>query len=112
MNYLIIRFLILAFAIYLVSKASRLFYVADFFTALIAAVLLAVVNIVVRPVLIVLTLPFTLITLGIFIFFINGFCLMLVSKLIPKFEIEGCFSATAAALLISIVTMLLELLLV
>lgn len=110
MNLLIIKFLIMAFSIYIVGKVTRLFYVADFLTALLAAVLLAAVNAVVRPILIFLTLPITILTLGIFLIFINGFCLLLVSKFIPKFKVDGCFVGGIAAILISLVNMLLEIL--
>ena len=108
MNLIIIKFLILAFSIYLVGKATRLFYVEDFFTALFAAVILALVNTIVRPVLIFLTIIPTILTLGLFLFLINGFCLLIVSKLVPKFKVQGCFTAALASILISIVKMLLE----
>ncbi len=55
----------------------------------IAALLLGVVNAYVRPIVILLTLPLTLITLGLFLFVINGAMLMLVGWLMPSFQIEG-----------------------
>ncbi|HPR17816.1 MAG TPA: phage holin family protein [Candidatus Cloacimonadota bacterium] len=108
MNTVIIRFLILAFSIYLVGKLTNLFHIDNFATAILAAILLAAVNAIVRPVMIFLTLPITFLTLGIFLLFINGFCLLLVSKLVPQFQVKGCFTAALASILISIVNMLLE----
>lgn len=105
---LLIKFLLLAVSIYLVGKATRLFEVKDFFTAFLAAILLAVINTIVRPFLIFITFPLTLITLGFFLLFINGFCLIIVSKLVPSFKIKGCFASALAALLISILNVMLE----
>ncbi len=103
-----IRILILAFSIYLVGKITRLFIVEDFLTAIITAILLAIVNTFVRPVLIILTLPITILTLGLFLLIINGISLLIVSSLVPKFKIKGCLNAAVAALLISIVNIILE----
>ena len=108
MNEFIIKILILSFSIYLVGKATKLFYVEDFFTAILSALILAVVNAIVRPVLIILTFPITILTLGLFLLLINGFSLIIVSKFVPKFKIEGCLNSALAALCISIVNMLLE----
>lgn len=108
MENLLLKFLILALSIYIVGKVTRLFYVADFFTAFLAAIFLAIINTIIRPILIILTLPFTILTFGIFLIFINGFSLLLVSSLIPKFKVDGCFVGGIAAMLISLVNMLLE----
>ncbi|KQC09287.1 MAG: hypothetical protein APR54_03760 [Candidatus Cloacimonas sp. SDB] len=108
MNDFIIKILILAVSIYLVGKITRLFVVTDFVTAIISALLLALVNMIIRPVLVLLTLPITIITLGLFLFIINGFSLMIVASLVPKFKVKGCLSAAAAAFLISLTNLLLE----
>lgn len=108
MNDFAIRLIILAASIYLVGKLTRLFHVKDFLTAIIAALLLALVNLVVRPVLIILTIPLTILTFGLFLFFINGFMLLLVSKLVPTFKVYGCFTAALSAFLISLVNLFLH----
>src|SRR2546430_5877513 len=56
---------------------------------LLAALVLGIFNAVVRPILIFLTLPITLATLGLFIFVLNAFCLWLTSRLVPRFELHG-----------------------
>ena len=69
-----------------------------------AALVLALINAFVRPVLLFLTLPFTLVTLGLFIFLLNAFCLWLTSLLVKGFDVHGFWTAVFGALLISIVS--------
>ncbi|MCD4797106.1 MAG: phage holin family protein [Candidatus Cloacimonetes bacterium] len=104
----IIRTIILASSIFLVGKITKLYIIEDFFTALIAALILAIVNVVIRPLLIFITFPLTIVTLGIFLFFINGICLIIVSALVPKFKIEGCLNSAIAAFIISLTSIILE----
>jgi putative membrane protein len=72
-------------------------------TALIAAGLLGLINIFIRPILIILTLPLNIITLGLFSFVINAFLLKLVAYFIHGFEIDGFLAALLAAVVISFV---------
>jgi putative membrane protein len=72
--------------------------------ALLAGLVLALINAVVRPVLKVLTLPLTLLTLGLFLFVLNGFCLWLTSAIVPGFDVHGFRAAFLGALLISVVS--------
>jgi len=69
-----------------------------------AALVLALINTFVRPVLLFLTLPFTLVTLGLFIFLLNAFCLWLTSQLVKGFEVHGFWTAVLGALIISVVS--------
>jgi putative membrane protein len=80
--------------------------------ALAAGVLLGFVNALVRPVLFILTLPLTLITLGLFIFVLNAICLGIAAALVPGFTIDGVFAAIVGALVVSIVSWILNGLLV
>ena len=77
-------------------------------TALLAGVLLGFVNALVRPVLIVLTLPLTLITLGLFIFVVNAICLGLTAALLPGFSVSGFWAALFGALVVSVVSWMLS----
>jgi len=81
-------------------------------TGLIAGAVLGLVNAVIRPILIVLTLPFTVVTLGLFIFIVNAICLALVAWLVPGFTISGFWAALFGALVISLVSWLLSSILV
>ena len=77
-------------------------------SALVAGILLAVVNALVRPVLLLLTLPLTLVTLGLFIFVVNAICLWLTAALVPGFSISGFWSAIFGALVVSVVSWMLS----
>jgi putative membrane protein len=77
-------------------------------TTIAAAVLLALVNTYLRPLVVVLTLPINILTLGLFTLVINAFMLKLVSWLIPAFHVEGFWTAVGGALVISIVSFLLN----
>ena len=80
--------------------------------AVAAGVLLGLVNAVVRPVLLILTLPITLVTLGLFLLVLNGFCLWLVASVVRGFHVDGFWSAVLGALVVSalswIVTVLIS----
>jgi len=79
--------------------------------ALFAGLLLGFVNALVRPILLLLTLPFTLLTLGLFIFVVNAICFALTAALVPGFEISGFFAAFFGAIVVSLVSWVLNALL-
>jgi putative membrane protein len=76
--------------------------------ALFAGVLLGFVNALIRPILLLLTLPFTLLTLGLFIFVVNAICFALTAALVPGFEISGFFAAFFGAIVVSLVSWVLN----
>jgi putative membrane protein len=80
--------------------------------ALAAGIVLGLVNTFIRPVLVLLTLPFTIVTLGLFIFVINAICLALAAWLVPGFTVSGFWAALVGALFISIISWLLSALLI
>lgn len=71
--------------------------------ALIAAVVLGALNLFIRPILVILTLPITIITLGLFSFVINALLVMLASLVVPGFAVAGFWTALLFALVLSIV---------
>jgi putative membrane protein len=77
-------------------------------SALLAGVILGFVNAIVRPVLFVLTLPLTLVTLGLFIFILNAICFALTALIVPGFSVDGFWWALLGALLVSIVSWILN----
>ena len=79
--------------------------------ALVAALILGLVNTLIRPVLVVLTLPVTLLTLGLFILVINGLMFWMVSALVSGFHVTGFWAAIGGALLYSIISWALSALL-
>lgn len=72
--------------------------------ALGAAFVLGLVNAVIRPIFILLTLPLTVLTLGIFLLVINGMLLLLVAGIVPGFHVNGFFGAVAGSVLISVIS--------
>jgi putative membrane protein len=78
--------------------------VKSFGTALLVALVLGLLNTIVRPVLVVLTLPITVLTLGLFIFVINGLMFWLVSRMFDGFSVAGFWWAVIAALIYSLIS--------
>ena len=75
--------------------------------ALLAGVVLGLVNAFVRPVLLILTLPLTIVTLGLFLLVLNGLCLALTAWVVPGFHLDGLLPAVLGALVISVVSWVL-----
>ena len=73
-----------------------------------AGLVLALINAVVRPILLLLTLPITLVTLGLFLLVLNAFCLWLTSELVKGFEVHGFWPAVFGALFVSVVSWLVN----
>ena len=82
--------------------------VASFGSALVAALVLGLVNAVIRPILILLTLPATILTLGLFIFVINGLLFWFVGSFIQGFVVAGFWWGVAGAIVYSIFSMVLS----
>jgi len=104
MLYIITRWLIITVAILLASQFVPGIKVDTLSTAVIAACVLGLINIFVRPVLVLLTLPLSILTLGLFYFFLNAFMLELVSYFVTGFVVRDFFSAFFGSLIISIVS--------
>ena len=85
--------------------------VAGFVTALVAALVLGLINAVIRPVLVLLTLPATLLTLGLFIFVINGLLFWLVGSFVDGFTVSGFWAGVFGAIVYSIISWALSALL-
>ena len=92
---------------YLLSSIT----IDSFLTALVVAVVLGFVNAVLRPILIILTLPATVLSLGLFIFVINGLMFWAVASLVDGFHVGGFWSATFGAILYSVISWALSTLL-
>jgi putative membrane protein len=99
---LLIRWLVITAAILLSSTILPGIHVASLTTAVIAAAILGIVNTFLRPVLLILTLPLTILTLGIFAFVLNALMLLLVAYFVPGLEIDGFFWAFLGTLIISL----------
>jgi putative membrane protein len=105
---LVIRWLILTVAILLAAYLIDGIRVSGFHAVLLAAAVLGILNALLRPVLILLTLPLNILTLGLFTFLINAFILKMTSGVIPGFDVIGFWPAVLGALVISIANWLLS----
>ena len=101
---IVIRWLILTFAIIVTSYLLDGIYVSGFISAFFAAAILSMLNAFFRPVLLILTLPINVLSLGFFTFVINALMLLMVSGVIPGFNVSGFWSAVFGSLLISLVS--------
>lgn len=103
----VLRVVVNAVAIYFIAAIVPGIEITGFLTALGAGLVLGLVNAVVRPILILLTLPVTVVTLGLFLLVLNGLCLWLTSLVVEGFEVHGFWPAVFGALLVSLVSGLL-----
>jgi putative membrane protein len=106
----VLRVIINTLAIVVAAKLVPGIEVDGVLAAIAAGLLLGVVNAVVRPVLLVLTLPITLVTLGLFLLVLNGLCFWLVAAVVKGFQVAGFWSAVLGALVVSVVSWVVTLL--
>ena len=101
---IISRILIATLALLVAAYVVPGIEVADLYTAIIAAVILGLLNAIVRPILVVLTLPITIVTLGLFIFVINTALFMFVASFIEGFAVDGFLAALLGSIVVSVVS--------
>ncbi|MDN4590476.1 hypothetical protein DBA29_18495 [Xenophilus aerolatus] len=105
---LILKWLLSALALLAVSYLYSGVQVTSFTHALIAAAVIGLLNMVVRPVLVVLTLPVTIVTLGLFLFVINALLFWAASGLLSGFHVSGFLAALIGSLLYSLLGVVIE----
>ena len=110
MRGLVIRWLVSAVALYLTSLIVRGIEIQGVFPLLFAAVTIGILNAVVRPFILLLTLPLNVLTLGLFTLVVNAGMLWMASKVVVGFEVHGFWSALGGWLLMSFFTFLINLL--
>ena len=108
MKGILVRWLILTAAIMVCSYLLEGIHVSGFLSAFFAAAMLGVLNAFFRPILIILTLPINILTLGLFTFVINALMLKMASGVISGFDVRGFWTAVLGSLVISIVSWLLS----
>jgi putative membrane protein len=101
---LILRWIINAAALFVLPYLFSSIQVKDFYVALIVALLLGLINAVIRPILILLTLPVTILTLGLFILVINALLFWFVASFVEGFDVGGFWSAFWGAIAYSLVS--------
>lgn len=108
MKWILIRWLILTASITLASYLMDGIHIEGFKSALLASAVLGLLNAFFRPILIILTLPINILSLGLFTFVINAMLLRMASGLINGFEVHGFWAAVIGSLIISIINWLLS----
>ena len=108
---LLITWLINALALLALPYLFTSIHVDSFVTALVAALILGLINTLIRPILVLLTLPVTLLTLGLFIFVINGLLFWFVGSFVSGFRVDGFWAAVFGAIVYSIISWALSALL-
>lgn len=107
MNFLL-KIIIIAAISFGLAKVLNGVHVTDFWTAIIFAVVLAVLNVFAKPVLIILTLPVTLITLGLFLFVVNALIVLLASRFVEGFSIDNFWWGLLFSLLLSLIMSVID----
>jgi len=108
MTHFLIRWFVLTLAIFIVANLFHLIYIENFTALILASLILGILNAIVRPILIFLTLPINILSLGFFILVINAFLLFFVSRVVGGFEIASFWKAFWAALMITVISAVLN----
>ena len=108
MRGVLLRWIVLTAAVLIASWLLDGIHVTGLFPAFLAAATLGILNAFLRPLLILLTLPINILTLGLFTFLINALMLKIVSEVIPGFYVYGFWTAVLGALIIGTVSWLLN----
>ena len=108
MQHFVLRWFVTTFAVFVASPIVGINYGDRIGCLLAASLLLGIVNAFIRPVLLLLSLPLILVTLGVFILIINALLLKLVGEIVPCFQVPGFWRAFWGAIIISIVSWLMS----
>jgi len=100
---LVLHLIVNTLAVLVGSYLLRGVKVADVTTALVVAIVLGLVNTIVKPILVVLTFPITILTLGLFLLVINALMILLTAKLVPGFRVDGLWWAMGFSIIVAVV---------
>lgn len=105
---ILISILINTLAVLVTSYILPGIHIKDFFTAIVVAIVLGIVNAILRPILFILTLPLNILTLGLFSFVIMGLLVYLVSAIVPGFTVDNFGWAILFALIVALINWFLS----
>ena|SRR3990172_11911921 len=103
------EWLVRAFVLLITTYIVPGFHIDTFTTALLVAVVLAILNLLLKPLLVLFTLPATILTLGLFMFVINAVLLLISSNIVDGFKIDSFGTAIVASIVITVVSSLVNL---
>ncbi|MCX6231548.1 MAG: phage holin family protein [Bacteroidetes bacterium] len=104
----IFKIIVTSFAVVITAYLLNGIHVPNFTTAIVISIVLTLLNIFVRPLLIMLTIPATIFSMGLFLLVINAFIILLASALVPEFKVDSFWWALAFSIILSIVSFILE----
>lgn len=105
---ILINWILSAMAVFAASYIFPGIHVENFQAALVAAIVIGIFNSILKPILIILTLPITVLTLGLFTFVIQALLILLADQLVPGFAVDGFFWALVLSLVLTLVNALLH----
>ncbi len=105
----IYKIIVTSFAVVITAKLLPGIYVPNFITAIIVAVVLSLLNTFLKPLLLILTIPATIFTLGLFLLILNAFMIELTSYIVKDFEVRSFGTAILFSIILSLITFVLEL---
>lgn len=105
---MLIKLLLNAVAVVFLAKVLNGVFVDTYVTAIIVAIVISILNVLVKPFFVILTLPVTILTLGLFLFVINAVIILLADKLIDGFRVDGLWTAVLFSVLLCILQSLLH----
>ena len=105
---ILINWLVSAFAILVTAYILPGVHISSFTSALVAAIVLGIINAFVKPILLILTLPINVLTLGLFTFVVNALIIILTADLVPGFKVDGFWWALLFSIVLSIINSFLH----
>lgn len=102
--YIIVSLLLNSIALIITAYLVPGMHVADFKSAILAAIVLGILNTIIKPVLVILTLPINILTLGLFTFVVNAIVLRLTELIVPGLTIENWLAAMLGAIVLSVIS--------
>lgn len=99
---LLIRIVVTAFLVFGIAHFLPGVHVAGFYTAAVVAVVLALLNVFIKPIMVLLTLPFTIITLGLFLLVVNAIIILLCTKIVGGFTVDTFWIAMLFSIILSL----------
>jgi len=105
---IILKLVVNALAVFAAAYLLPGVSVESFTTAIVVAIVLGVLNLVVKPLLILLTIPITIVTLGLFLLIINALIVLMCSSLVSGFEVDGILYALLFSLVVSLISSFME----
>ncbi len=105
---ILINWIVSAMVVFSIAYIMPGVSVADFTTSVVVALVLGIINAFLKPILLILTLPINILTLGIFTFVLNALLILLVSKIVPGFVVDGFLTALIFGIILSIANALVN----